>query len=52
LSHNKLVGSLPEVFDSLPQLQMVNFEWNRLSGSIPNTLASCPLQTLYVPCAA
>ncbi|XP_019417270.1 PREDICTED: receptor-like kinase TMK4 [Lupinus angustifolius] len=45
---SNLVGSLPDMFDSLLSLQSLRLSYNKLSGSLPKSLSGSNIQNLWL----
>lgn len=43
-----MTGTLPDVFGSMPSLQLLNLAGNSLSGPVPTSLADAPLEVLWL----
>ncbi|EEF22939.1 conserved hypothetical protein, partial [Ricinus communis] len=47
-SQANIVGSIPDIFASLPSLQNLRLSYNNLTGSLPPSLANSGIQNLWV----
>ncbi|XP_065861587.1 receptor-like kinase TMK4 [Euphorbia lathyris] len=47
-SQCNLLGSIPDIFGSLPSLQSLRLSYNNLTGSLPPSLANSAIQNLWL----
>lgn len=48
VSHSNVVGSIPDIFNALPNLQNLRLSYNNLTGSLPSSFAGSEIQNLWL----